>query len=302
MLLLLGLVAGIICLLLYGSVSFWLLLPGLVLVLSCAAVCLKGHRHGSLADIDYYAQVSPLNAWSAGLKAASLLLIMLLCLTANSLAVCGFVLLSLAVLNIMGGRVPVAYYLSLLLLPASFIALSSLAIMLEISQAPAPFARFGVRIFGLHVYATPAGQSAALMVSAKAVAAVSCLYTLSLTTPAQNIISTLRRCKCPAVVIDLMYLIYRYIFILAKCLEDMTHAGRARLGYVSKRAALRTARLVGANLLRVSFKRAGANYDAMLARGYDGELRFLVRETRARKREYVFWFVYLSVVVGLGWL
>lgn len=303
MVMLLSFIAGAVFLLLYGSINVWVLAASLAAAVAVAAGGLKSHKHGGLADIDYYAHTSPLAAWSAGLKGGGALLVMVTCLAAHSLLVCGFVLASMLALAVLAGRIPLVYYVSLLLMPAGFIVAGVLGIAVDLAPAPLPGARFSLPVWGaVYLCLTPQGQATALLVAAKALAAVSCLYMLSLTTPLPGLIAVLRRCKCPAVVIELMYLIYRYIFILARCLEQMTQAGRARLGYASRRAAWRTTRLIAASLLRSAFTRIGANYDAMLARGYNGELRFMTTESKASGREYLFWALYLGAVAALAFV
>lgn len=291
---------GVLFLIFYGSVSSWLLLLLLLLLCAVAGICLKGRGHEGFAAIDYYAQNSPLNACSPELKCAGALLTIVICLAAGNIVACFFVLMSMAAITCGVGRIPVAVYMRFLLLPVGFIVLSALGIMLEAGATQAAGARLGFSWAGINVYITPQGQHKALLVTSKAVAAVSSLYLLNLTTPMHRIIGVLRRRRAPGVVIELMYLIYRYIFILMTCLEGMSHAAEARLGYATKRKGLRTASLIAAGLLRASFQRAGANYDAMLSRGYDGRLCFFERETKAGWREYAAWAGYLAVVLAVA--
>lgn len=296
------LIAGVLFLLFYGSISTGALLIGLLCLGGGAAFYLKKRRRGGFANIDYYAQTSPLSAWSAGLKSLVALFTIILCLLGESPFLCGFVILSMGAVVCGPGRIPLAYYFELLLLPASFIALSSLAILLEVGSRLPEISRLGLSLPGFYIYVTPQGQQAALLVTVKALAALSCLYMLSLTTPVPNIIGALRRSGLPSVVIDLMYLIYRYIFILTSCLAQMSNAAEARLGYATKGKALRTAALIAAGLLRVSFQRAGASYDAMLARCYDGRLSFLEPETKATRVEYAAWAGYMIIAVGIQYI
>lgn len=277
-----------------------MLLSALFLVGAGAGSYLKKQRHEGFAAIDYYAQTSPLNVCSPALKCAGVLLTIIICLISGDIAACFFVLISMAAITCGPGRIPVSVYIRLLLLPVGFIVLSALAIMTETGAVPGIGARLSFSLAGVHVYVTPQGQHKALLVTAKALAAVSCLYLLSLTTPIHRIIDVLRRCKMPGVVVELMYLIYRYIFVLITCLEHMNHAAEARLGYVTKRKGLRAASLIAAGLLRISFKRAGANYDAMLSRCYDGRLRFLERETMAGWMEYAVWAGYLATTLVIA--
>ena len=105
---------------------------------------------------------------------------------------------------------------------------------------------------------------------------------LSLTTPMQEILEVLRALRLPRLVIELMYLIYRYIFLLLDVQHRMTVAARSRLGYAGRRNAWYTFTHISGNLLAASFRRSGACFDAMEARCYDGTLRFLTRQAPVR--------------------
>ena len=297
-----GLIAGALFLLFYGSVSAGPLLIGLSGLGVGAVFYLKKHKRGGFAAIDYYAQTSPLSAWSAGLKGIVALFTVSLCLLGDSPLLCGFVILSMAAITCGPGRISPAYYLTLLLLPVGFIALSASALLLEVGSRLPGIYHFSLSLPGFYIYVTPQGQRTALLVTLKALASLSCLYMLSLTTPLQNIIGALRRCGLPDVVIELMYLIYRYIFILTSCLAQMSNAAEARLGYATKYKGLRTALFIAAGLLRLSFQRAGASYDAMLSRCYDGHLCFLESEIKPVKMEYAAWAGYMLLAVGIWYI
>ena len=84
-----------------------------------------------------------------------------------------------------------------------------------------------------------------------------------------------RRCHVPELVIELMYLIYRYLFVLLDVQRKLTTAASARLGYRGLRNSVCTAGRISGALLASSFRRSNQCFDAMESRGYDGKLRFL---------------------------
>ena len=79
---------------------------------------------------------------------------------------------------------------------------------------------------------TKAAQVRTMLVMARALGAVSALYLLSLSTPMPEIIGVLRKMRCPDVVTELMYLIYRYIFLLFHMHDAMKNSAMSRLGYL----------------------------------------------------------------------
>ena len=122
---------------------------------------------------------------------------------------------------------------------------------------------------------TKASALAAGTLFLQALGAVSCLFFFSTTTPMPQLIEVLRRWHLPDVVIELMYLIYRYLFVLLTVQRQMTISATARLGYRGLRRSVATAGKVSGNLLAASFRRSRAYFDAMEARCYDGRLAFL---------------------------
>jgi cobalt/nickel transport system permease protein len=164
-------------------------------------------------------------------------------------------------------------YIGMLLLPLSFMLLSGLALLIQFGCDPSGI--MCLPFLNGYLYVSETSQSLTALVIAKAFGAMSCLYLLSLTTPMTEIINVLKRLKFPSVVIQLMYLIYRCIFILLGMHHQMKTAARSRLGYVNYQTSIRTTGNIYANLLIRSYKKANQMFDAMESRCFDGEIAFL---------------------------
>ena len=122
-----------------------------------------------------------------------------------------------------------------------------------------------------------------------------------------QLIEVLRRCRLPELMIELMYLIYRYLFVLLEVQRQMTVAAQARLGYSGVRRSLNTAGRISGCLLAASFRRSSLCYDAMEARGYDGKLAFLAHMPPFRGAHGVAAGLYLLallllILIRKGWL
>ena len=241
------------------------------------------HAHGSgMLSIDRYAQRSRLCTVSPFIKTAFAVLVLLLCVAADSAATGLLVSAGMLAACIFFGGAPARYVFSLMTVPVLFIVVSCLAIVFEVTRAPLGF--FDLPFFGFFLSATQAGLRNAGLLFFKAYGAVACLYFLSLTTPMQEILEVLRTLRVPKIVIELMYLIYRYIFLLLDVQHRMTVSARSRLGYAGRRNTWYTFTHISGNLLAGSFRRSSACFDAMEARCYDGTLRFLTRQAPVRLR------------------
>ena len=119
----------------------------------------------------------------------------------------------------------------------------------------------------------------------KALGAVSALYMMTLTTPLSELIVVLRKAHIPKVIIELMNMIYRYIFIMLDTHSRMKNSAEARLGYVDFKTSCYSFGQVASNLLIVSLKRGTDYYNALESRCYNGDLQFLEEEKPIRKTQ-----------------
>lgn len=232
--------------------------------------------YNHMAFMERYAQASLLRHVSAPLKTGFAVTVLLLCLLSDSIPVSVWVLVSMtAAVTGMGG-VKLRDYARLLGVPLFFIIWSGAALL----------------------WTTGDGWRA-LEVSLRAMGAVSALYFWILTTTVSEILAVLRRCHMPGLLTALLYLTYRYIFVLTDVWQDMHMAARSRLGYTDYRTSLRTFGGIGSNLLALSLKRADDSYRAMESRCYDGDIRFLETEQTGRFRDRAFAAGYVIVTLAL---
>ena len=237
-------------------------------VLAGGALAVFGHHsHGGVLVIDVYARRSRYFAWSPALKTGGCVLLLVLCVASPSPWVPLALALIMAFLTVWGG-IRFHDYLALLSLPAAFLLLSGLALLWD--YVPVMDGVAAIPLWNGWLVVTAAAQVRARLVMARALGAMSCLYFLSLSTTMPEILSVLRRAHVPSVMTELAVLIYRYLFVLLSAYETMQDAAASRLGYSTFARSIRTTGAVYGNLLAASFRRAGACFDAMESRCYDG--------------------------------
>ncbi|MCL2504305.1 MAG: cobalt ECF transporter T component CbiQ [Coriobacteriia bacterium] len=267
-----ALIMTVVWCLLYGRV------PSVALALACAVLgvafsLLGRHRHRPFVLVDVLAQSSRLNRVSPSLKLWVVLVLMALCVSASNLVVGVFLAVVALILIVPVGGLRLRDYLHLLALPVSFLMINGLALLFELTAQRTGV--LGIHVLGSWFCVSAEAQSHAALVMARALGAVSCLYLLSLTTPMSEVIGTLRRVRCPGILIDLMYLTYRYIFILLLMFYTMRDAAASRLGFVDYQTSIRTTGHLYADLLLRSYRQAYRNFDAMESRCYGTGIRFL---------------------------
>jgi len=96
------------------------------------------------------------------------------------------------------------------------------------------------------------------------------LLFFSLTTPLPELMRAARFFRCPAVLMELVLIMYRYIFLMFEEAGRIRTAQKARLGFVSFGNTLRSATTLGGMLVLRSYDRAERSFAAMRCRGYRG--------------------------------
>ncbi|HBT95388.1 MAG TPA: cobalt ECF transporter T component CbiQ [Coriobacteriia bacterium] len=283
-------------LLFFGKLPLPALIP-LCIVLGVLIALLNRHHHDNTLSIDVLAQISRLNKVNPGLKLSALLIAMISCVASQTVFTGLFLLVVVCLLAVCAGGLSLHHYVRVLALPISFLMIGTLALLFAVSSEPLGLLSFNV--FGFWLSVTPDTQATAALVVSRAMGAVSCLCLIGLTTPMSEIIGVLRRLHCPEVVIDLMYLIYRYLFILLSVHREMRDAAKSRLGFRNFRNNVRSTGMIYSSLLSRSYHFASRNYDAMESRCYSGGIVFLEHPAPIGAAQVVVAVCLVSACLGL---
>ena len=208
---------------------------------------------------------------------------------------CGLAIIAVSGLAVVvGAGIPAGVYVRVLLLPVSFLIAGSIALIFSVSTDDAG---------RLSVVITREGTTTAAIVFLRSLAAVSAMMLLALTVPMGEILSLLRRWHVPAVLTELMGLIYRLLFVFDETLHAMIRAQGCRLGYRNLRTSYRSLGAAVAALFIRAIDRARRLEMGLASRGYHGELRVLsCRHAVSRRAIVVILLTQLSIVaMGLAW-
>lgn len=249
-------------------------------------------------QIDYYAYRSGLRQWNAGVKAVLAVGSLLLILGFDNMwaALAGLCMTS--GITLLLGKTPWKVYGRLLLLPFAFLIFGCVAIAVEFAGSPAGEWNLNAGFFWICM--SGEGLRQAGYVFLKSMAGMSALFMLSLSTPAAELIGVLQKCRLPGVLIELMHLIYRYLFILLDVALQLDTASKARLGDRSFVQSCRSFAMIAGNVFLISLKKGNQYYDALLARGYEGRLAFWTEEALVTRRQRLFVVLYFAVLVLAG--
>jgi cobalt/nickel transport system permease protein len=181
--------------------------------------------------------------------------------------------------------------------PASFAVLSVAAIVLISGGDGAVWSWRPVPWLALSV--TPESLDSGVFILCRTLGGMSALLLIAFTTPMTDLFEVMRQCRLPAALIELAMIVYRTIFILFDQLVQCYDAQVMRLGYSSRREAIRSfATLCGA----VFLSSWTAGEDLVRARDlrcYDGNLVVLgtVRPVELRPALAVAGFLFVSSIL-----
>jgi len=167
--------------------------------------------------------------------------------------------------TLVGARVDIDTWWKTITAPFGFLVIGVVTIALQVK--------------GWHVGLAPNGLQLAGRLAARALAGLTCLLFLTLTTPATDLVVGMRRLGVPAEITDVALLMYRFLFLLTDTATDMNLAQAARLGHVTYRRHMQSLGLLIANLMPRALSRAQALEIGLAARGWHGDLEVL-RSTR----------------------
>ena len=178
-----------------------------------------------------------------------------------------------------------------------FILISILGIIITISRNALGF--FDIQVMSFFISITKTSQEKGIELFLLALASVSVLINFAAATPLGDVIYALKKLKTPWVLIEIMYLIYRYVFILYYVFNLLQNGANSRLGFSNIKNTYRTSMMLASRLFNKSFYMARDSYNAMESRLYNGRLRFLenIKEEKKALGYYAFVLLILAIFV-----
>ncbi len=172
--------------------------------------------------------------------------------------------------TVFGANIPISSYLKVLGAPLLFLLVSgvTLAVDVEIAQSY-PWLSFSFPDQQLFL---------ALKVCSRSFGCIAALLFLAFTTPLNDIISLLRKFRCPSILTDLMTLCFRTLFVFTDVIHDVSTAQSSRMGYATTRNAMNSLGILIAALMVQVWQRSMMLHQSALSRANDGPLYFLTPE------------------------
>ena len=195
--------------------------------------------------------------------------------------------------------IPVNIYLKLLALPLSFWIASLPAFVINGAdvQTQAVIADvwrgLGMNFGRFYIYVSNDGLQQVARLLIRALASTSCMYFILLTTPFTEILQVLRQLRCPALLTELLLLMYRFIFTLLAIVNDLWMAQNSRCGYRTWRRGMSSLGILIGQLLQrvlINYRQVSLS---LAARGFNGELQVWNSRPHLPSRRYA-----IEAIVG----
>ncbi|MCI9237240.1 MAG: cobalt ECF transporter T component CbiQ [Dorea sp.] len=253
--------------------------------------------------IDKLCYQSRLRYANAAEKFTFATLTLIICIVSRSFTISALVLIIMGILTVKVGGVPGACYVRAMLVPAAFLILSTLAVMVNLSKTPLD--AFALPAGSYYITSSISGILAGLRLMLTALSSVSCLYFLSMNTPVTDILEVMKRLHVPRILLELMLLTYRFIFLMLSLSSAITTAQNSRLGNKDLKTSRTSFSRMLSSVLILSLKHSNALYDAMESRCYAGVIRTLPLHHPARRSEILaiagcdFFLIAISIYIKL---
>ncbi|MCL7413606.1 MAG: cobalt ECF transporter T component CbiQ [ANME-2 cluster archaeon] len=246
--------------------------------------------------LDDYALISPLRHSNNYLKLIVVATGLLFGVSATSPVTPLFIALCMSFAIIVFAKVPVTFYVRLIMLPLGFAATGSIIILFFFGMGIEIAA---MDIAGHHLAIGSQGLNMAVLVMARTLSGMFCLFFLALTTPMVELFSVLRSSRVPAVIIELSMLVYRYIFVLLEVAASIQFAQTVRLGYRDILSSLRSTTMLAGTLFIRSWEQGEKLYLAMNSRCYDGKLGMFCQKNPLSAPELLITSLYIVSLIAL---
>jgi cobalt/nickel transport system permease protein len=192
----------------------------------------------------------------------------------------------------------------LLLAEGTFLLLTTIGVVLSVSLTePHQFSDWAWRVGPVWISTSIDALYQAANLIARALGAAAAMNFVALSTPLIDLIALFRRWHIPVILIDVMTLIYRFIFVLLESLNRIYQAQDSRLGYhTSYFRAMNSAALLGSRLFIDAFQRSRHLQIALESRGYDGGDLRVLPTTYTVERKILWIAVTVVLCMALAWI
>ena len=138
---------------------------------------------------------------------------------------------------------------------------------------------FSINLFGMKIAGHKDGLMEGIRITSRIIGGVSLVVALGFATPFIEFMSALSWLRVPKVFIEIMMFAYRYLFMFLEDANTIYSAQKNRLGYSGIRKGMHSFGVLTGSLVLRGFEQSQKTADAMMQRGYTGDMPLLKGES-----------------------
>ncbi len=177
--------------------------------------------------IDRFANFNKLTNEHPLIKFIFALIAIVISFVTESILVYLVIFLIMTLLLIFKAKIPVIDYIKYTFISKYFLVITLMALLFQIVEQPT-YCLWSLSLCEQKIGITYSSLILVINLFFKALASVSCIYFLVLTTPISDIIFSFKILKCPNIAIEKMLYIYRFVFIISNNAKQICESQKAR--------------------------------------------------------------------------
>ncbi|WP_099188368.1 cobalt ECF transporter T component CbiQ [Tepidibacter mesophilus] len=220
--------------------------------------------------IDKYAYSNALKDYNPMAKFYFAMSFLILSLLNKNIYTFVSIILFMSVIIVFFAKINFKHYIKMILIPLSFLTISIIAILFSVSKDSKDFLHY-IQVLNLNIGITSYSLDTSKVLFFRALSCLTCAYFIALTIPINQLILVFKKIKLPNVFIEMVVLIYRFIFIFLEEAQEIYVAQDMRFGYISiKKSYKSLSMLISSLFVRVMlrYKDMTISLDSKL---YNGE-------------------------------
>ncbi|MDR0766981.1 MAG: cobalt ECF transporter T component CbiQ [Methanosarcinales archaeon] len=225
-----------------------------------------------MRTLDDIALLSPLRYKNTTLKVILVFIGLMAGLFSPSPILPLFIAICMVAATLLFGKIPIGMYFKLFLSVLSFAVVSAFVLAFFVHGGGETL--WSINLFGWVISITTGSANLALLVLTRSASGLACVFFLSMTTPMLELFSYFKRFSFLDVFMELVMLIYRYIFVFLALLLKIQSAQAMRFGYSSFKRSMHSAGLLVGSLFVQTLEQGDRLYLSMNSRCYDGKLPY----------------------------
>ena len=151
----------------------------------------------------------------------------------------------------------------------------------------------------LNITVTDNGVAILFTVLLKSFLSILILSSLIISTSDNELLNGLRKIHVPGIIVTIIFIMYRYFFLLREESKIGKLAIKSRIFKKSYRNLNKRLSFLAGNLLIKSFDRAENVYKSMESRGFDGNFYLMERDLPANKLNWIIIICFIFIVVSI---